>query len=146
MTESLAQEYETLLAENAALDRTHLRRQIEGSQYECFRPGVTRLNIPFFMDKASVNFIVKSVLAVAEFGWKLLPMYRLDAETGEWSHWKNTTFVDRKWLSDFSVFHNQAKTSQKLQEISTFEEILENSRKTFETADREAPKLGQQIP
>ena len=35
---------------------------------------------------------------VARNGWKLLPLYRFNNETGDWYHAANTKFRDRRWL------------------------------------------------
>ena len=38
-----------------------------------FRPGFSRLNLPFFMCDDGVQFVLEAVAMVAENGWKLLP-------------------------------------------------------------------------
>ena len=38
-----------------------------------FRPGFVRLNMPFFFDDATIDFILEAVDAIANHGWKLLP-------------------------------------------------------------------------
>ena len=35
---------------------------------------------------------------MAEHGWKLMPQYIMNNETGEWRHKTHLTFKDRKWL------------------------------------------------
>jgi hypothetical protein len=37
---------------------------------------------------------------VAREGWKLLPLYRFNNETGDWFHSANTKFKDRRWLQN----------------------------------------------
>ena len=37
------------------------------------RPGVTRLSFPYFMSRASMDYVIKAVAMVAKHGWKLLP-------------------------------------------------------------------------
>lgn len=54
-----------------------------------FRPGFSRINLPYFMDDDTVKFVLEAVQTVAESGWKLLPQYIFDAETGEWHHNSN---------------------------------------------------------
>ena len=66
------------------LDRTHLRRYREYSQREIIRPGFTRLNLPYFMDDETLEFVLEAVKLVAEEGWKMLPQYMFNPETGEW--------------------------------------------------------------
>lgn len=68
------------------LDRTHLRRNEEHSENEMLRPGFSRLNLPYFMTDKDIDFVLEAVKMVAEEGWKLLPQYKLNNETGEWRH------------------------------------------------------------
>ena len=37
------------------------------------RPGMTRLNFPYFMNEMAVKYIIEAVKMVAREGWKLLP-------------------------------------------------------------------------
>ncbi|ESO93844.1 hypothetical protein LOTGIDRAFT_104877 [Lottia gigantea] len=46
---------------------------ISKSVYLPFRPGFTRLNLPYFLLEDEVQFIIKAVTMVADDGWKLLP-------------------------------------------------------------------------
>ena len=115
------------------LDRTHLRRYREYSQREIIRPGFTRLNLPYFMDDETLGFVLEAVKLVAEEGWKLLPQYMFNPETGEWRqvnfqvsvgtfnllvrNWfshpyqlDESTFIYRGIRSDFSfLFHFSMK-------------------------------------
>lgn len=81
-----AHRYETVLIEDDRLDRTQLRRKEEHSCYEIVRPGFTRLNLPYFSSDAEIDFVIRAVVAVARNGWKMLPYYQMNAETGEWHH------------------------------------------------------------
>jgi hypothetical protein len=40
------------------------------------------------------------IALVAREGWKLLPLYRFNNETGDWFHSANTKFKDRRWLQN----------------------------------------------
>ncbi|XP_071445541.1 uncharacterized protein [Hetaerina americana] len=97
--ERLAADYEAVLLEDCRLDRTHLRRHEESSNYEMLRPGFTRISLPYFMSEEEVAFILEAIKMVATEGWKLLPQYILRPETGEWRHHSNMVFKDRKWIS-----------------------------------------------
>ena len=96
---ALVRRFEAVLVEDSRLDRVGLRRgHMEHSQWEVLRPGATRLNIPWFAPREEVDFILNAVTMVAEEGWKLLPLYRFNNETGEWRHSSNSVFKDRRWL------------------------------------------------
>ncbi|KAK3925055.1 tRNA-cytidine(32) 2-sulfurtransferase [Frankliniella fusca] len=98
ISEELAADYEAVLMEDSRLDRTHLRRKGEHSTYEMLRPGFARVSIPYFMSDSEIAFVLEALKMVATEGWKLLPQYILNPDTGEWRHNTNTVFRDRKWL------------------------------------------------
>ena len=75
------------------LDRTHLRRREEHSNFEMLRPGFARISLPFFMPDTEMAFVLEALKMVATEGWKLLPQYILNPETGEWRHHTNTVSV-----------------------------------------------------
>lgn len=82
----LSHRFESILTEDDRLDRTHLRRKEEHSSYEVLRPGVARLNLSYCCPNDEVDFIINAVITVAKNGWKLLPYYQMNSETGEWHH------------------------------------------------------------
>jgi selenocysteine lyase/cysteine desulfurase len=53
---------------------------------EGIKPGWVRVNFNYFISEAVFEFILDAVAFVATDGWKLLPEYRLDVETGLWRH------------------------------------------------------------
>ena len=94
---------EKILVEDSRLDRIGLRKgHRENSHWEVIRPGATRLNIPWFSSQQEVEFILTAIELVAMQGWKLLPVYRFNNETGEWRHHSNSVFKDRRWLGHVS--------------------------------------------
>lgn len=38
-----------------------------------FRPGFTRLNLPYFYEDEVIDYIIEAVDMVTRHGWKLLP-------------------------------------------------------------------------
>jgi selenocysteine lyase/cysteine desulfurase len=53
---------------------------------EGIKPGWVRVNFNYFVSEAVFQFILQAVHLVASEGWKLLPFYRFDPETGLWKH------------------------------------------------------------
>jgi len=95
----LALQYEQLLLEDSRLDRVGLRRgHAEHSEWEILRPGSTRINLSWFWTEEELDYVVEALELVAQHGWKLLPLYRFNNETGDWYHVTNTKFKDRRWL------------------------------------------------
>ncbi len=50
------------------------------------KPGWTRLNFNYFISETTFEYIVKAVELVAEYGWRMMPAYRFDPESGRWQH------------------------------------------------------------
>lgn len=150
INEALAKEIENLLLEDSRLDRVHLRRYNEYSEREILRPGFVRLNLPYFMSEDAVDFVLKAVKMVAEHGWKLLPQYMFNPETGEWKHRTHQVFRDRKWLSSISYAegHMTYPSSPSIgQEVpSSFTQCLQKAEELFEraSADRSVHSVGDQ--
>jgi selenocysteine lyase/cysteine desulfurase len=50
------------------------------------RPGWVRMNFNYFISEHTFDFIVRAVEWVADHGWKLLPDYTFDPDSGVWRH------------------------------------------------------------
>ena len=142
---ALAAEYEDVLKEDERLDRTHLRRgQSEYSSYEVLRPGFARLNLPWFASDEEVDFVLEALALTCESAWKLMPQYRFNNETGEWKHFDNLEYRERKWLGNISYasgkfeFRQQSNTAAR-QDLN-FGSILSEARSVFEEAKKQASK------
>lgn len=53
---------------------------------ELIKPGWIRVSFNYFITEAVFQFIVDAVHAVANDGWRLLPRYRYDIDSGLWEH------------------------------------------------------------
>ncbi|CAD5112093.1 DgyrCDS1333 [Dimorphilus gyrociliatus] len=53
---------------------------------EIMKPGFTRLNLAFFFDEQTVQYVINAVDRIASYGWMLLPFYKYDVHSGNWSH------------------------------------------------------------
>ncbi|XP_059483305.1 uncharacterized protein LOC132201285 [Neocloeon triangulifer] len=146
INEDLAKKYEDILIEDSRLDRTHLRRQEEHSNYEMLRPGFARISLPYFMSDNEVAFVLEALKMVALEGWKLLPQYILNPETGEWRHRSNLVFKDRRWLGSINYVGGQMNYSDKkvannaLAVPEDYSHILQTARNIF----GKARKMAQQ--
>ncbi|XP_050434558.1 uncharacterized protein LOC126841860 [Adelges cooleyi] len=144
--ESLANEYENMLLEDNRLDRHHLRRHEEHSSFEMLRPGFARVSFPFFMSDNEVSFVLEAIKMVATEGWKLLPQYTLNPETGEWKHHTNNVFRDRKWLgsiryTDGKMVVPERKNSMQNTCPADYSECLKTARNTFNKARKMAKRF-----
>ena len=60
-----------------------IEREIR-SGHMILRPGWVRLNFNYFIDEATVDYLIKAVDLVAREGWRLLPFYEFDASSATW--------------------------------------------------------------
>ncbi|HEY6745134.1 MAG TPA: aminotransferase class V-fold PLP-dependent enzyme [Mycobacteriales bacterium] len=68
------------------LERSHeFEREIAGG-CEGIKPGWVRVNFNYFISPAVFDYIVEAVRLVAREGWRLLPDYRFDPDSGLWTH------------------------------------------------------------
>jgi selenocysteine lyase/cysteine desulfurase len=51
---------------------------------ECIKPGWFRINFNYFISEGVFDYIVKAIDMVATHGWKLLPAYNFDPQSGKW--------------------------------------------------------------
>jgi len=50
------------------------------------KPGWARMNFNYFISETVFEYLVSAVLLIAEHGWRLMPDYDFDPETGRWRH------------------------------------------------------------
>lgn len=110
---------------------------------ELLRPGFTRISLPYFINDAELAFVMEAVKMVATEGWKLLPQYVVDLNTGEWRHHTNAVFKDRKWLT--SIRYVDGKMTVNERRISgpglfpqNYSECLQTARNLFNRARKTA--------
>ncbi len=53
---------------------------------EGIKPGWVRVNFNYFISETVFQYIVDAVALVADFGWRLVPQYRFNPDTGLWRH------------------------------------------------------------
>jgi len=59
------------------------------------RLAFTRLSFPYYTSDESLAYVLAAVHLLAGEGWKLLPDYRFDPETGLWEHRARVACDDR---------------------------------------------------
>ena len=50
------------------------------------RPGWVRLNFNYFINEETFDYLLKAIEYVSVLGWKLLPFYQFDADSGTWRY------------------------------------------------------------
>jgi selenocysteine lyase/cysteine desulfurase len=68
------------------LERSHeFEREITGG-CEGIKPGWVRVNFNYFISPTVFRYVVDAVQLVAAEGWRLLPDYRFEPDSGLWKH------------------------------------------------------------
>ena len=80
--------------------------QITCTGKEIFRPGYTRLNLPYFYPDYVIDYILDSIIFLAEHAHKFLPLYAFKIESGRFYHRNEDT--KKKWLNDI-LFNNNSE-------------------------------------
>lgn len=139
--QTLAEQYENIILEDRRLSSLNLC--VDNSTLELLRPGFTRISLPYFINDAELAFVMEAVKMVATEGWKLLPQYVVDLNTGEWRHHTNAVSKDRKWLS--SIRYVDGKMTVNERRISgpglfpqNYSECLQTARNLFNRARKTA--------
>jgi selenocysteine lyase/cysteine desulfurase len=68
------------------LDRSSRFRMAINSGCEGIKPGWVRVNFNYFIPDEVLEFIVEAVHLIAAVGWRWLPSYEFEANTGLWRH------------------------------------------------------------
>jgi selenocysteine lyase/cysteine desulfurase len=55
---------------------------------EGIKPGWVRMNFNYFISEPVFEFLIEAVHFLADHGWKLLPHYQFDLQSGQWMHRK----------------------------------------------------------
>ncbi|XP_014474966.1 PREDICTED: uncharacterized protein LOC106744578 [Dinoponera quadriceps] len=139
----LAKEYENILLEGQ-------RTGAEETTAEGLRPGFARLSFPYFMSEAEVAFVLEALKMVATEGWKLLPQYVLNPDTGEWRHHTNSVFKERKWLGSIRYTDGRMNASERRASGSgvfpqNYGDCLQTARNIFNRARKMAQRYPLQI-
>ena len=57
-----------------------------GAGAEGIKPGWVRVNFNYFLSETQFQFLLDAIHLIANDGWRLLPHYRFNPDTGEWRH------------------------------------------------------------
>eukprot|EP01095_Lingulamoeba_sp_RSL-Kostka_P017249 TRINITY_DN8856_c2_g1_i1.p1 TRINITY_DN8856_c2_g1~~TRINITY_DN8856_c2_g1_i1.p1 ORF type:complete len:1221 (+),score=453.67 TRINITY_DN8856_c2_g1_i1:204-3866(+) len=141
-------------------------RDRQGAGNEMLRPGFIRLNFHFSIDNNTFQFILSAIKQIAQFGWKLLPFYKFNIDTGEWVHRSKSSLIweTRKWLgaisyksnsfsydTPYSIFNNNSNNNNddnndyisvtNLSKKDYYSECLNQALSIYDKADSQTNKL-----
>ncbi|XP_049878573.1 uncharacterized protein LOC126375626 [Pectinophora gossypiella] len=149
--DKLLKEYEKLLDVEAQRELARMRKLSDAKSpdvpiyNEHLRPGFCRVSLPFFMSENELAFVLEALKMVATEGWKILPQYVVNPQTGQWRHHTCSILRDKKSL--FSMRFNEGKITSHERRISgpgifpqTYTECLQTARNLFSRARKLAMK------
>ena len=70
------------------IERSHEFERESARGCEGIKPGWVRVHFNYFFSEEVFEFILDAVELAAGEGWRLLPDYRFDAQTGLWRHYR----------------------------------------------------------
>jgi selenocysteine lyase/cysteine desulfurase len=68
---------------------------------EGIKPGWVRVNFNYFLSEIQFQFLLDAIHLIANEGWRLLPHYTFDPDTGEWRH-RNRGSINVMRLAEIS--------------------------------------------
>ena len=84
------------------------------------RQGWVRMNFNFFIDEETFEYIVRAIELVAEHGWRLLPFYKFDEDSGVWRYQDQRM----RLVSDLDDFNDFIRGERRTDSVTTTEKKL----------------------
>ena len=83
-----------------------------------------------------IDFVLSAVREVCQNGWRLMPQYIFNPETGEWKHHTNLVFKERQWLQSISYSKGFFSFERKdvCNDAPSYSECLASAQNAFEQA------------
>ena len=116
-----------------------MNRYVNVAQFDRIKPGFARLSLPWFAPEEEIVYILDALEMVSKDGWKLLPQYEYNNETGDWQHHSKTGQMNRKWLNDINLYsQNEASIPQ---QIRPWNDLIIEAQKTLANARSTAKRV-----
>ncbi len=112
---------------NAEVDEGHLGAKL----------SLVRLSFNYFISDVVFDYVVEAIHLLANEGWKLLPLYRFDPETGLWEH-KGCPPEPRLSLGDVSFTERAARRERATAPESVLSDHLREARRILRDLDYSA--------
>jgi hypothetical protein len=130
------------------LERSSRFREAIESGCEGVKPGWVRINFNYFISEETFEFILEAVHLIAQDGWKLLPLYEFEPETGLWRHRDRSRFAAGLGLDDVSYAGGsmQYRSRHVTEPATGVTSYLEEARRIVVDAGREQSPAGGARP
>jgi selenocysteine lyase/cysteine desulfurase len=102
--------------------------KIMHTKQELYKPGFTRLSFTYWSSKEEVDYVLDAILFIAEHGWKFLPQYWMNVESGEYMH------VSKKGLPQHPLGAGEAEKYFTYASLKSLELFADNDKESTQTA------------
>ena len=100
---------------------------------EIFKPGYTRLNLPYFYPEYIIDYVIEAIKLICEYGNVLLGLYNYDINTGKFYYYNSSELLYSLNLFDF----NDKPKTKNLYDNSNHKLISPKElKKTFEESKK----------
>lgn len=122
-------------------ERSCAIRNVLDQGFAGIRPGWFRVSFNYFISEAMFQYIVEAIHMIAREGYKLLPQYRFDPETGVFAHEAGRPEPPLR-LKDVSYLGGELdfRTLRAVEPESALPRYLEEARQIFASASSFVPK------
>ena len=114
---------------------------VDVAPFERIKPGFARLSLPWFAPEEEIIYILDALEMIAKDGWKLLPQYEFDNETGNWQHHSKIGQMNRKWLNDINLYTEQSNQENHDFEPKSWNDLILEAQKTLASARSMAKRV-----
>ena len=114
---------------------------------EGIKPGWVRVNFNYFISEDTFRYILDAVDLLATDGWRFLPQYLFEAETGIWRH-RNARPGRTLRLKDISyrAGRMEYRASHITEPAGIMDEYMNEARAMIQQLKQQAPDCGEAIP
>lgn len=91
--------------------------------YMVLRPGWVRLNFNYFIDERTFEYLVSAVELIANYGWRLLPYYQFDSESGTWRFQGQKMQLNSSFCTDDLFNSNRVPEFAELDKLDVFSRL-----------------------
>ncbi len=111
-------------------------RKVINKGYSALKPGWLRVNFHYIMDEEEVEFILRAIEFIAEYGYLFIPEYKMNLYDGIWSHKSETG--DNSHSVNFGIEHilntelNDCFTEKDINRKQEYKLYLDEAKKIAE--------------
>ena len=103
--------------------------------------SLVRLSFNYFTSEEVFEYVLEAVRFVADEGWKLLPLYRFEPESGLWKHRGDEPTSLRLADVSFALGRLEVPTRSPIVDPGTFADHLERARRLVATVEAAPPVM-----